>query len=61
MNKIFLTENKENKWLNSPRVYAKNWGEAEKICPKKFVIIGILREEIECEESIANYFSNKMN
>ena len=57
----YLTILKENRYAPSPRVYANTWEEAESICPEGYEIDGLLIEEIECDESIADYYKNRLN
>ena len=44
---IFLTEHK-TKNVDTPRIYANNWSDAESICPDNLRVIGIFIKELEC-------------
>lgn len=56
---IFLTEHRQCKILDTPRIEAKSWEEAELICPSEQYVIGCLIEEIEVEESF--FLENSLN
>lgn len=59
--KTYITEHRIHKHLNTPRINAETFSEAEDKCPNDFIVIGELIEEIECDESIANFYQSKLN
>jgi len=52
---IFLTEHKY-KNIDTPRINAKDWEEAESICPSYLRVIGILDEEWKWDISDDNLY-----
>jgi len=57
----YLTIKITNPFAPSPRVYADTWEDAEAICPNGYKVDGLLIEEFECDDSIADFYQNKLN
>ena len=51
---IFLTQHVRYRLMDTPRIEADTWEEAERKCPHDLIVIGALFEEGNIETSIDN-------
>ena len=52
---IFLTEHVRYKLLDTPRIIADSWEEAESLCSYDYKVIGVLIEEIDVDDNKLNF------
>lgn len=55
--KTYLTEHIKHEHLDTPRIKANNWEEAELKCPEHLIVIG----ELKAEYNTLNYFEICLN
>ena len=47
---IFLTEHKTDKSIDTPRIIANSWQQAQSVCPNHLTVIGVFIKEIEIND-----------
>ena len=55
---IFLTEHVRYKMMDTPRIIADTWEDAESLCSYDYKVIGVLIEEIDDNKMDFNFSLN---